>query len=1104
MFVTMLAVGFTSCISDDNLIDNRPMIDGLPAEVSLEFEVNEDKEITRAAQSEYYEYLVQNIYVMVFSNGARVQTDLSFFSPNDSSAPITNYRNKADQAGNTQSSGTVSFGAISGSNLTICAIANVGISNTSITRAEIGDEVPIDVTTLDAVKTYKELQELSIRLSGANINRGASFMMTGEVIANLAANQTTTVTIPLKRADSKITFNVKAQNPDPSKYSDFIFLPGKWRVVNAPLKSYILPRTINAGDTLDTLTEDLDATSAKEDFYTVTEANAPQFEVVGNNQGSFTFYMYENLKAPEALISETGNVGYALRELQQKNSPTETDVVVSGQQYINGDYVNAPKDATYVIITGELSYNYVEPYTDPETGITQDLQKWVMADVEYCIHLGHSGVANVNDYSTLRNHHYTYNVTVQGVNDLIVEVDNGDQPEVENRPGAEGDVVMSAQRVINVDGHYDRANIVLTDSEAEKLYFAVSTPWERGLDTNGFADINTTVRDYKWVKFLINKEVGQANNNFAPFPGEQCYDGGVSLTGTAAQSGAYGTTVTLRDIRQLSNYLKDATNRNNAKSSDGNIYITVFVDEYLYYYDPTVDPMVGIGEGGYTTKYKSIVNATDASSLILWKKSVNQQDRMLHIVKAGEMEYSADGETSLSKSVVTIKQRAIVSFYNVNAESLTSAWGTETINETARMQSTRRGNSAFPGVSSTATYQSFNRQNDIVKGQKFAAYRNNSTTPNTWADVISATEQYGLGTNYNDATYACAIRNRDLNGDGTMQENEIQWYLASLSQLDDMWVGEPAMPQFAKLYDPDNADGYYLDNEVGNVNVRATHYISTTLGNDQWASSISPMVYWGEQFGATSTLYATEAWGTPRRVINDHAGEATNGQSVVAVRCVRHLGMKYTDTSMPQPFYKVETVNGESHISLDYMNIAALRQTYHEGNDGLPYVHLGETGYNNSPYLGFIVLPGFYGNNGVTTTTVTGSHSNTTTWYRAYQGEQPNATVTGICPNGYRVPTQREMKVMIRALENSSWNYQRNADQSYSYGYIMYNGQNCGTNYFGTFYYFPSTGEINRRVRSSMANTTTGNRAVRCVKDNKDAKHSSSSDYGEGGELPLG
>ena len=1068
MFVTMLAVGFTSCISDDNLIDNRPMIDGLPAEVSLEFEVNEDKEITRAAQSEYYEYLVQNIYVMVFSNGARVQTDLSFFSPNDSSAPITNYRNKADQAGNTQSSGTVSFGAISGSNLTICAIANVGISNTSITRAEIGDEVPIDVTTLDAVKTYKELQELSIRLSGANINRGASFMMTGEVIANLAANETTTVTIPLKRADSKITFNVKAQNPDPSKYSDFIFLPGKWRVVNAPLKSYILPRTFNAGDTL---TEDLDATSAKEDFYTVAEANAPQFEVVGNNQGSFTFYMYENLKAPEALISETGNAGYALRELQQKNTPTETDVVVSGQQYINGDYVNAPKDATYVIITGELSYNYVEPYTDPETGITQDLQKWVMADVEYCIHLGHSGVDNVNDYSTLRNHHYTYNVTVQGVNDLIVEVDNGDQPEVENRPGAEGDVVMSAQRVINVDGHYDRANIVLTDSEAEKLYFAVSTPWERGLDTNGFADINTTVRDYKWVKFLINKEVNQANNNFAPFPGEQCYDGGVSLTGTAAQSGAYGTTVTLRDIRQLSNYLSTQTLNND-------IVVTAFIDEYIYYYDPRTD---SVKDNLDKTTYKGVTDltASDTDALLLWKRSVNSSERMMHIVKKGDMNYSWDGETSLSRSVVTIQQKPIISVYNHLAQSLSTAWGSEVVNETPKMVVSR---TSYNNITTTNAYTAAQTLT-AVKSKTSSFWGGTTTTYNNWADVISASEQYGLGANYKDPSYACALRNRDLDGDGTIDQNEVLWYLASIGQMTDMWIADPAMPADKKLYDENNPDGYYVKNSY---TYPASHYVTSTI------SGSSPWVYWAEEYGATSTHSNAIGWSQ---------APLSGGQAIVSLRCVRHFGLPYTSTEMPQDYINVTQPTSSSSdgtIDLKYINPDALR-TAPDSGAALAYAHLDDVGENNRPYAGFFV------DYDSQTLSTTGGVS----WRQAYNGE-----VTGtdrVCPSGYRVPNQREMVLMTRAITN--WNNGL---------YVMFNGQyfsgvdanNADFYLFGAFYYYSNEDRITRMRMTVEDGTEVGNssgtlyddpgfgttaRYVRCVKDNPDAEPDGS-EWEDGGE----
>ena len=1067
--VAIAAVGLASCMYDDG-IDNVRIVEGRPAQVELTFAVENNVEVTtRAAQDEMYEHLVQNIYVFVFSGNQRVSTDKSFFD----SSEITNYQNKNVDKFTGQSHGTITFGALSGSGLTVCAIANINISNTNVTRADIGEETQVDLAKLDAITTYSELQQMSIRLNSGNINRGASFMMTGEVTANLLADETTEVEIPLERADSKITFNVTAEN---SKYADFTFIPNSFRVVNAPLKSYILPRVTEGGATL---TADMDAaTDVTKDFYSIPENSAPKFEVVGDNSGSFTFYMYENLKKPKSLINNNTIAGYALREKENK-----------GADGRNTSYIYAPDNATYVVITGELSYSFEEPYEDPDTHTQTTITKWLMADVEYVVHLGHSGVTNVDDYSTLRNHHYTYNVTIKGVNDLIVEVDKDNDPTTANqdneqRPGAEGEIVMSAQRVINVDGHYDRANIQLTDTEAKELHFAINTPWESGYDTNGFnTQNNSTVRDYKWVKFLINKEVGVAQNanTFAAYPGDKCYDGGKTPTGTAVQSTAYNRTVTLRDIRQLSNYLKNDTNRANAMSTDGKIYITVFIDEYLYFYNPIADPMNDIKN----TNYKGVSDITDAkdAGLLLWKKSVNQPDRMLHIVKAGEMKYSDDYETSISRSVVTIKQRSIQTFYNVNSESLISAWGTETINETPRMSSPRI---QFP-------YSTSNQNNltDLQKGQKLVAYRNNSTTANTWANVISSTSQYGFGTNYNDATYACAIRNRDLNGDGTMQENEIQWYLTSASQLDDLWIGEPCMPAYAKLFDPNNADGTYLDDDVpSDPTVPATHYISSFLG-----SSNSLMVYWAEQYGATSTYYEANDWDkTPM----------SGSSPIVSVRCIRNLGMPYTSTENPTSYYKVNDAG--TSISLDYMNINALRQVYDEGGS-LPYVNLGAVGFNNSPYFGFDIQSGYYGNNGQTTTTVTSQNANYTTWYRAYQGESPKfPDVASICPDGWRVPNQREMKLMIRALPNSSWNYRYKKNDWYDYdidyaeGYLMYNGQDCDGDYFGAFYYFPTTGQVNRRVPGEMSDANNGQRAVRCVKDNPNAKHSSSSDYNEGGE----
>ena len=1037
--VAIAAVGLASCITDDG-IDNIRFVEGRPAQVELTFAVEDNIEVTtRAAQDEMYEHLVQNIYVFVFNGNTRVTTDKSFFD----SSEIENYYNKVVD-GNERSHGTITFGALSGSGLTVCAIANINISNTNVTRADIGEETQVDLAKLDAITTYSELQQMSIRLNSGNINRGASFMMTGEVTANLLADETTEVEIPLERADSKITFNVTAKN---SKYADFTFIPNSFRVVNAPLKSYILPRVTEGGATLNA---DMDAaTDVTKDFYSIPENSAPKFEVVGDNSGSFTFYMYENLKKPKALINKHNNEGYALREKENK-----------GDDGRNIDYIYAPDNATYVVITGELSYSFDEDYTDPLTGTQSKITKWLMADVEYVVHLGHSGVANVDDYSTLRNHHYIYNVTITGVDNLIVEVDRDndtatDNQDNEQRPGAEGEIVMSAQRVINVDGHYDRANIQLTDTEAEELHFAVNTPWESGYDTNGFnVAHSSTVQDYKWVKFLINKEVGQSQNanTFAPYPGDQCYDGGKTATGTAVQSTAYNRTVTLRDIRQLSNYLKDDKNREAAMSTDGKIYITVFIDEYLYFYDPTADPM----SAPANTNYKGVTTA-DAAGLLLWKKSVNQPDRMLHIVKAGEMKYSDDYETSISRSVVTIKQRSIQTFYNVNAESLKSAWGTETINETPRMTPANR----------TSIPNSAVNDNDYTRAQKLTS----NGTPN-WSAVISSTQQYGFGTSYNDPVYACAMRNRDFNGDGKINQQEVQWYLTSLNQMGDLWVGEPCMPSYARLFHLDDESGYDgTYNHHANGNTMGRHYITSYWKSSNSATSQKLYVYWAEEYGANCAFDTSKGsyYGSPQ----------SGGKHVVSVRCVRNLGMPYTSTQMPTDYLQVvdstpnNATDNEVTVDLSYMNIAALRQTI-AATGHLPYVDMNEVGENNRPYFGFYVLPGTYTN---------------TTWYKAYQGEQVGGTP--VCPDGYRIPTQREMLIMVKALPSASWT---------SSGYLMYNGLTTQAGKFGTFHYNTSNDEINMTTQNNMASSTDA-AVTRCVKDNPDAEHSSSSDYEDGGEM---
>ena len=284
----------SSC-TDDDIIGSNKIVEGKPTQVSLTFNVNTSEKIeSRAAQSTYYEYLVQNIYIFIFNGDKRVALTQNYFEPIASTnypAVITNYINKEDANKNIQSSGTINFEAVSGSNMKICAIANIGTSNSQI-----------DMATLDEINLYSELSQLAVSLNQETVSRGASFLMTGEETVSLEAEKKTEITIMLKRTDSKITFNVNVASENES-ITDMQFIPGKWRVVNVPTKTWVLPRTLTLGETL---TEDKDAT-AKTDFFSIAGDNMPQFEgTVGNNEnsGTFTFYMYENLKKPTDEITD--------------------------------------------------------------------------------------------------------------------------------------------------------------------------------------------------------------------------------------------------------------------------------------------------------------------------------------------------------------------------------------------------------------------------------------------------------------------------------------------------------------------------------------------------------------------------------------------------------------------------------------------------------------------------------------------------------------------------------------------------------------------------------------------------------------------------------
>lgn len=87
-------------------------------------------------------------------------------------------------------------------------------------------------------------------------------------------------------------------------------------------------------------------------------------------------------------------------------------------------------------------------------------------------------------------------------------------------------------------------------------------------------------------------------------------------------------------------------------------------------------------------------------------------------------------------------------------------------------------------------------------------------------------------------------RNRDENGNGTIDENEIKWYLASVNQYKGMWAGEEAFDAEARLFKATDSEWKALKkafDEGGstvvqkNLALKTWHYFTCSSANTFWA-----------------------------------------------------------------------------------------------------------------------------------------------------------------------------------------------------------------------------------------------------------------------------
>ena len=405
-----------SCADEEWMSGNRqPVREGIPVTFNLNFQAESNRIETRAAQNETFEGRVYNIYVFIFDADGNKHYGEFFDGMNIAFTPNSN-----DQQG------SVSVSTTSLNNATVVCIAN-------LTTDGVYTDYNVSATDMESIQTLNDLKAYEATLENEDYERSTQFFMTGygyetNSQGNKLTSESTSITIPddigqepiycllsPRRMDAKVTFIV---TPDRTKWKELDFKPRTWRVVNVPKQTPLLQA--------DDPTQHIADTKGDDDYFNTDATSFELEERDTQNQSrltscGFTFYMPESRLQPKQAISAselTPQEAYALREKREVINDNESYPDKPGQKYENGDFVYAADHAAYVEMTGTLSYTIPAGTTD--NGITYPTDYTVNADVTLTVHLGYAD-GNPDDYRTLRNTHYTYNVSLRGLDNVVVE-----------------------------------------------------------------------------------------------------------------------------------------------------------------------------------------------------------------------------------------------------------------------------------------------------------------------------------------------------------------------------------------------------------------------------------------------------------------------------------------------------------------------------------------------------------------------------------------------------------------------------------------------------------------------------------------------------------
>lgn len=708
-------VGFalSGCKDDEPLKNNGEVVEGVPITVNLKFSGAPAADVvvdTRASGNDLS--ALSNLTIYVFDGNGKYQQTVSTLDGFERLEIVSGPTGASDvtyEVRFSTTSGTKKLLAVGNSTSSLWSGAN------NVNASEMNfEELEKHLATLNIpLNQDGEFSRPATIASDGQMmitgkNEGIQFGTDGTVV-NWGESEDN-IAVKMKRMMAHVTFNIT--QPESAKGT---FVPTSYKVYNVPTKACL----VNMDD----------------DNTIVTGENAVEFNHFASttvnpaidNEYSFDFYMPENIYD----VIE-GVDGYQARDIWTDKS----------EELLGKKWTNAPPTSTFVVISGTYSGNS----TVNNSGEEDSGDYAVTGNVQYTIHLGDFSqlTGDYGDYSIARNVSYTYNVSVVGVDKIVVEA----LTDIEEQPGAEGQIFTydGSTYSYELDAHYEQLfleynlssiasaitqklgsyntsiddakidkaiadNLILViQSEAMDYSHAGSDytvqnkrgtlrPYQIYADAVRNGDDPTEAKkkvwqgsgtelqpeggfDYQWIEFWP-QESGTA---LAAYPGVSEWSRASTLTDAEKQI-VYGTAVALDKTARLKDVYDVIVAMGKAVK---NIYksgsVTTTTGD-----TPNDDGICIVKDGNnYVARFTAFVNEyyyyehpLTHAKVTSWDVFVNKIPREMIIAMSSKI--SEDGNSSYSQVYSYITQRSMETFYNSRATAINGI-GIETYNETPLTQ----------------------------------------------------------------------------------------------------------------------------------------------------------------------------------------------------------------------------------------------------------------------------------------------------------------------------------------------------------------------------------------------------------------------------------